>query len=245
VHIAAFSLNPAGLTAAPSGSDGPLNNLYPDSTVNTGLQAAGTDAQVNNQRYGNVLASLFPSGTLANAAAPAYFIAWNSDPLVPLDVNGAAPRRQDLNLFLVPLSLSLGTGPIKLDPGTLPVAVANSNAPAGAGVNSGITLSQSDTADVQLQVPLGSRHLTARTINVSLNTSTLSSVSATYQLFDWATGTWKAIDLGSGSYVQRNAAPLVSPDGRVLLRITETGGSQSYGNLDQNVGIGLTGEVGS
>jgi len=243
VHLSAFSLNPAGFSSAPNSGDGPLNNVYPDSSVATGLQASGSDQQIDSRRYSNILSSLFPSGSLANPAAPAYFIGWNTEHLVPIDVNGSAPHRQDLNLFIVPLSLELGSGPIKLDPGTLPVSVANSNAPVGAGVNAGITLSQNDTADLQLQVPVGSGHLTARTVTVTVNTSTLTAGSGTYQLFNWATHAWRTINLGSGTDVQRNAGALVSPDGRILLRITETAGSQNFGNLDQNVGIGLTGEV--
>lgn len=234
--VAPFALNGLnGGSLAPGGAALPAN-LY----VAVSQTASGLDPS----RYDSILSALFPAGTPASAAAPLVLIGWSTQPVSPLAVNGAVPRRSDLVLFVAPLRLSTDPGPISLAPTALPVSVIGTTAAPGLNSGGAITLNPNDYLDLQLALPAARRRIRVETLSVQINATpgaTLGPGNAA--LWNWVTRRWQSIDLSTGSWSSSHAAGFASPDGRVWLRLTATQSSLSFSNVSQSVGIGATARV--
>lgn len=246
-RVAPFSLNNNGNTAAPNGSTGPLTTLYSSGTgVNAaggGEQAAGPSTMASGSRYSAILSAVFPNGSLATAGAPLALLGWSNAPLGQFDVDGAAPRRSDLDLVVAPLGLGAAPGRFALNPGDLPVGVIGTSVtPNSNGPGSSLSLNPGDHLDVGLSVPSTGR-LTVSAITVQVNLNGGNSLTPTSaQLWNWRTGRWTPIDVSTGTQTKTNAAAFAAPDGRIRLRIVAPPSSSlTFNNIEQNISIGVTG----
>ena len=246
VRVSSFSLGSglggnAGATSSFNGTPtGPLSGLY---SGYNGAGKAGTLA--GTDRYDNILGAVFPSGSAATISAPLTLIGWSNTPIGLFSVNGASPHRTDLDLVVAPLGLSVASGPFTLAPGDLPVGVVGTSV-SQINDSNGLTLNAGDRVDVQLALPATTRTRHVNTLSLVANPTNGSSSLApsTAQLWNWATRRWHAIDLSNGSLDVKNAAPYVSSDGRVLLRLeAPSGSSLSFNNVDQNIQIGASGSM--
>jgi hypothetical protein len=247
VRVPPFGLGGAGSGGAPGSGNGngapagPLNGLY------SGVPASGMLASA--KRYNDILGAVFPGGSVATVATPLALIGWANSPIGAFVVNGAAPRRTDLDLVVVPLGLGQGGAPgsFALSPGDLPVGVAGTTVTQGNGSN-GLMLNAGDRIDVQLALPATARGHARRvdTLSLVVNPTNGSSslASSTARLWNWRARRWQGVDLSGGSLDVHRAAPYVSDDGRVLLRLeAPSGGGLSFNNVDQNIQIGAAGSV--
>ena len=246
VRVSSFSLD-SGLGGSPSAtsglnatSTGPLSGLY------SGYNGAGKSGTLaGTDRYDSVLGAVFPGGSAATISAPLTLIGWSNTPIGLFSVNGASPRRTDLDLVVAPLGLRVASGLFTLAPGDLPVGVVGTTVSQINGSN-GLTLNAGDRVDVQLALPATTRTRRVDTLSLVANPTNGSSslVSSTARLWDWRTGQWRDVDLSNGSLDVKNAAPYVSADGHVLLRLeAPSGGSLSFNNVDQNIQIGASGSI--
>ncbi len=219
---------------------GPLNGLYSGDPSGSGMLASA-------KRYNDILSGVFPGGSVATVSTPLVLMGWTNSPIGALTVNGATPRRADLDLVVVPLGLAGAPGGFTLSPGDLPVGVVGTTVTQGNG-SSGLMLNAGDRVDVQLVLPATTAGRARRVDTLSLVTNptngSSSLVSSTAKLWNWRTRHWQGVDLSGGTLDVHNAAPYVSPDGRVLLRLeAPSGGSLSFNNVDQNIQIGASGSV--
>ena len=246
VRVSSFSLD-SGLGGNPGASSGlngtptgPLSGLY--SSYNGGGKSGALAA---TDRYDNILGAVFPSGSAATISAPLTLIGWSNTPIGLFSVNGASPRRTDLDLVVAPLGLSVSPGSFTLAPGDLPVGVVGTSVSQINGSN-GLTLNAGDRVDVQLALPATTLTRRVDTLSLVANPTNGSSSLApsTAQLWNWRTRHWRDVDLSNGSLDVKNAAPYVSDDGRVLLRLeAPSGSSLSFNNVDQNIQIGASGSI--
>lgn len=247
VTIAPFQLSGLPNSVLGGNNVGPLANIYASLVEGGpgGHYAAGPRSLAGPGRYTNVLTALFPSGTVATAAAPLDFIGWSATALSTLTVNGAAPRRSDLDLFVAPLTLAGTPGQISVAPGALPVGVIGTSVAPSANAGNGLLLSSSDHVDVQLTLPNAGHGLTVQTVAVAVDAGSGSSLTPTSaELWNWRTGRWVPIDASTGSASRTHAAAFASPDGRIRLRVqAPSAGSLSFGDVSQNIQIGATARV--
>jgi hypothetical protein len=201
---------------------------------------------VSPTRYSAVLGGVVPNGSLATATAPLALIGWSTAQLAAFTVNGTDPRRSDLDLIIAPLSLSIGRGAFRLQPGDLPVGVAGTSVTPVPGAVGSLTLGDGDHVDIELALPATDGRLHVDNLALqSVATSVSGGLSAKdAALWNWRTQHWTAVDLSSGTLVVSRAAAFVSADGRVRLRIQAgQGESLNLGTLDQSLGIGVVGRV--
>jgi len=246
VHVSSFSLD-SGLGGSPGATSGfngtptgPLSGLY---SGYNGAKGSGTLAAT--LRYDSILGAVFPSGSAATISAPLTLIGWSNTPMGLFSVNGASPRRTDLDLMVAPLGLGVSSGSFTLAPGDLPVGVVGTTVNQINGSN-GLTLNAGDRVDIQLTLPATTLARRVDMLSLVANPTNGSSslVSSTARLWDWRTGQWRDVDLSNGSLDVKNAAPYVSAGGRVLLRLeAPSGGSLSFNNVDQNIQIGASGSI--
>jgi len=247
VRVPSFSLsNGVGANtntgSGPNGTPaGPLNGLYSGVSAGAGKSFSLLAAP---SRYNTVLSAVFPSGSVSGVSAPLTLIGWTNAPLGALSVNGASPRRTDLDLVVAPLGLSGAPGGFTLAPGDLPVGVVGTTVSQNGG-SGGLTLNAGDRVDVQLVLPATSRARRVDTLSLAANPTSGSSSLGMAKLWNWGTRRWRSVDLSNGGPLDvRQAAPYVSPDGRVLLRLeAPSGGNLSFNNVDQSIQIGASGSV--
>jgi len=244
VRVPSFRLGNGSSASAGSGPNGtaagPLNGLYSGVSAGSGKSFSLLAAA---SRYNNMLGAVFPSGSVATVSAPLTLIGWTNAPLGAFSVNGASPRRTDLDLVVAPLGLSGAPGGFALTPGDLPIGVVGTSVSQTSG-SSGLTLNGGDRVDVQLVLPATRRARRVDTLLLAANPSSGSSSLGTAKLWDWGTGRWHSVNLSNGALDVHQAAPYVSPDGRVLLRLeAPSGGNLTFNNVDQSIQIGASGSV--
>jgi len=233
-RVAPFNL---GGTSAGTNNAGIFSALYSGSDESKTL--------VNPSRYGEILGTVFPAGSVARPAAPLALVGWSKEQLGAFAVNGSSPRRSDLDLFVAPLAPTLARGRFTLAPGATPVgAIGTTVQQTGGGA--GLTLNAGDSIDVGLTLPPPAAgrqvHVDTLTLQTTPNGVSLGATDA--RLWDWTVGAWRPVDLSGGALTLRSAGRYVSAGGRVLLRVqAPQSGNLSFNNVDQNFQIGAQGSV--
>lgn len=179
-------------------------------------------------------------------------IGWSAQPVLNFSVNGSRVNRQDTDLLVQNIPLTLPDGPFAINPGTIPVRLAGSTSDlqqGGFAGGGGFTISsQSDAVFVgQLPPPAHGGHtlrITSLKLDVYPGNEVGGTISAdTVALYDWQHGRWVGVDASNGEVAPPDPARFVNAAGVVRVRVSA--GDSSIGLADQNEGIalGATGEV--
>jgi hypothetical protein len=190
------------------------------------------------------LQTAFQNGD-TSSVAPILFLAWNHNPLTPFSVNGEAPHRQDLNLVVQPLWLSLGVGSFTLPEGVVAPQLLTTDSTNQAG-GGGLNISPGNSATFAFTVPAGGHAVFIDRLSVNISTNGGPSViqSDSGALYDWSQHRWETVDLSIGDTTIANAGRFVSAQGIVQLRLTAPDNQNLYiNNIGSNIQIGATGTV--
>jgi len=243
IVVEPFALNATVVGLAGSnGVSGPLGSSY------FGSSTPSHSGQNGAVRFNNMLHAVFPNGVAVSAAAPLALVCWSRDPLAPLNVDGATPRGDAVDLVVAPLDLTLAPGATVLTPGALLTSTLGSTVASsysGNGNGNGLSLNTGDHIDMQFTPPptTAGHSFAVSTLSVGVNgSSTLNATSG--RLWNWATAAWDVVDLtkGSGVATLKRPGPYLGPRRQVLVRLEATPGATiSLSNPDQNVLVGMTG----
>ncbi len=194
--------------------------------------------------YQQVLQTIFQNGD-TSALGQILFVGWSHDPLTPYTVNGERPHRQDLNLFLQPLGLTLSPGPFSLPEGVVaPQVVAADSAAQSSG--SGLTIGAGSAVTFGFTLPAGGHVVAIQrlTIAIAANGSSFSLNSDSAALYDWSRRVWTTVNLTGGDTLVRRADRFISPRGVLRLRLTAPSNQNlSLNNIGATIQIGVTGVV--
>ena len=115
---------------------------------------------------GECRVGIFTNGS-TTSYAPVVLLGWTTRPVTPMQVNGAVPRRVDLNMIVSALPLTVGPGPFSLGPGMVsPHLVSTSSTTPSNG--SGLNLAPGDSAVFDFAVPSRSGSVRGSTLDLAL-----------------------------------------------------------------------------
>jgi hypothetical protein len=195
------------------------------------------------QQEENVASGIFTNGSMASYA-PVVLVGWTTSPLTSMQVNGATPRRFDLNMIVTALPLVVGPGSFSLGMGmVLPHIISTSSTTPSNG--SGLNLSPGDTATFEFDVPYNGRRVSGSTLDLALQSSGSDGVSSGLgELWNWQQQRWTTIDISALTAHIGHAAAFVSPSGVVRFRMTAPStGSVSLNDVNSTIQMGMTGKV--
>jgi len=257
--------------AGPAGAGGPppLNQLYQQQASGMGapppqiVRIAGKGQRVarvmyagggawypgpsNSQEINNyqqVLQTIFQNGD-TSALGQIIFVGWSHDPLTPYTVNGERPHRQDLNLFLQPLALTLSPGPFTLPEGVVAPQLVGSDSANQSG-GGGLTIGAGSSATFGFTLPASGRAVTVRrlTVNIAPTGGSFSLTGQSAALYDWGRQAWMTVDLTGGDTPVGRAGRFFSPLGVLRLRLTAPPSQNlSIPNIGAGIQIGAAGVV--
>jgi hypothetical protein len=179
------------------------------------------------QRIRNSVEQL-PEAQTVTSLGEVLFVAWNTQPLGSMTVNGVTPERRDLNLFVKPLSAGFVHGPFKLRSGTfgaslIDVTPARSTSGHGCCFNSvpdGIFVGGGGSATFQFSLPQAGRvHLNHLRLYVNVGGANGRGMG---RVWDWASRDWVRYDLSKGHARLRRPNRLVSSRGNILVKLVNT-----------------------
>jgi hypothetical protein len=237
---------------------------YPLATLDGGLfarlaldrMAAGDTLPTNpdetqSQRIQNIIQQTVVDGSPVSFGQ-VVAIGWSAQPVLGFTVNGSQVNRQDTDLLVQNIPVTLPDGRFTINPGTVPVRLAGSTADlqqGGFAGGGGFTInSQSDAVFVgTLPSPTNGHrtlHITSLKLDVYPGNEVGGTIdSNTVALYDWQHGRWVTVDASNGEVAAPDPARFVNAAGIVRVRLSA--GDSSIGLSDQNEGIalGATGEV--
>jgi hypothetical protein len=208
--------------------------------------ASGARTLVPPGRYSTVLGALFPNGSPTSATSPLALVCWGTEPLTRFTINGTASRRSDLDLFVVPLEATLAQGRFTVPPGSLAVSMAGSTVPPATGPSgSGLLLSDGESLEVVLALPTGGRRVALDSLTLEISPDSGSVLSqGNVALWNWQAQRWQPLTVTGGVGIVARAAPFVSPDGRVLVKLQGTAQSTlALSNVESEIAVGAAGRV--
>jgi hypothetical protein len=159
-----------------------------------------------------------------------------------LTVDGATPRRRDLDLIASPLSFRFPQGPFRLRPGTLSAYLVDDrprSAQNGCCFSTvaaqAIDLAPGGSATFEFDVPQP-RHIYFRRLSLAVEAGDADGNSVG-QVYDWRGKRWVAIELQPSGVTLPDPQRFISPAGALLVRLqpTETSGDVVLEDPHQNI----------
>ncbi|HEX6506786.1 MAG TPA: hypothetical protein VF221_04060, partial [Chloroflexota bacterium] len=158
------------------------------------------------------------------------FVGWSQNALGSLTVDGASPRRRDLNLIESQLSMHFKPGSFQLRPGTLSATLVDGNAtPPQNGccevssTTQPVGLGPGGSATFQFDVP-NSRRVHFLRLGISLNAGGAEETSVT-QAYDWQAKEWVNFHISAGYARLSRPDRFISRNGALLVRVHATNAS--------------------
>jgi hypothetical protein len=175
-------------------------------------------------------------------------VGWSEGPLGSFSVSGSAPRRRDLTLVAVPLSVGLpAAGPFELDKGTISARLIDISArpPSSSCCNwfsrnaQQLSVGPGGSMTFELDLPRAQGHVHLGQLAISVNSDSDSSDIG--RVYDWRAGRWVHIDLTSGTAQLSEPDRFVAATGQILLRLQATDASGDVTVDDPSTDVQVSG----
>ena len=208
-------------------------------------------SESQSDRFSHILSQQFASDTPATFGQ-VVALGWTGQAVDSFRVNGDHPARQDTDLLIQPIPVTLGAGTFRFGSASVPLRLAGSDAElqqSGFTGNGGFTINAQTNAVFvgQLPVPasgaqqLRVTNLTLNVFNAIASIGNLSSTSAS--LYDWSRGRWVPVDASSGPVSVKDPARFVNAAGLVRARISSQDASINLADQNAGIAIGAQGSV--
>jgi hypothetical protein len=178
------------------------------------------------------------SAPLASTNSPAMLLGWADQPLDAvnsLTFNGVHPQGLHETLVLAPLNISYTSGPITIPPDLLPGRLVAAGQAGTIRRLSPLTYGLAGGEAVFEYSVAAAPRLQAQTLSLSLPTdsalpsgNTLGAPGSVSQvaIYNWQGHTWDRVRLtAQAPFTMQHAAAYLGPTGRILVEISQQGGS--------------------
>lgn len=192
-----------------------------------------------------------PGGQELPSTSGVVLLGWTDHALGSLTVDGATPRRRDLNLIEAPLPVHFPRGRFQLRQGTLsaylvdgrPQSPQNGCCPSSFGSRV-VGVGPGGSATFQFDIPnSGQVHFRRLVVSVNAGGADGSKVA---QVYDWRSNRWVHVNLSPIDAVLSTPSRFISTDGALQIRLRATSNSGDIVISDplQDVQLSGTASVG-
>jgi hypothetical protein len=187
-----------------------------------------------------------PNGQDLPSASAVVLVGWSENSLGSITVDGATPRRRDLNLIEAPLAVHFARGTFQLRPGTLsaylvdgrPQTPQNGCCPAFFGSRV-VGVGPGGSAIFQFDIPHAPRMRFHRLV-LSINAGGADG-SKVAQVYDWRRHRWVHVILGPTDAVLASPSRFISASGALQVRLHSTTRSGDIVIADPRQDVQLSG----
>jgi hypothetical protein len=187
-----------------------------------------------------------PAGQDLPATNGVLLLGWTENSLGSLTVDGATPRRRDLNLIEAPLPVHFSRGAFQLRQGTLSAYLVDGrpqspqNGCCSSSVGSRVVgVGPGGSAIFQFDVP-NSGHVHFHRLVLSVNAGGADG-SKVAQVYDWRSNRWVHVNLRPIDAVLPTPSRFISADGALQVRLVSTSSSGDIVIADPSQDVQLSG----